>query len=52
MGFLISTLIANLFTEQSESKAFNFTPNPLRLWLRYVDDNFVIQQAEHSHQFL
>ena len=23
-----------------------------KLWLRYKDDTFVIQQAEHSHQFL
>ena len=27
-------------------------PSTLHLWLRYVDDTFVIQQAEHSHQLL
>ena len=45
-------LIVNLFMEEFESKVMNSTPNPSRLWYRYVDDTFVIEQVEQSHQFL
>ena len=34
------------------SKGHQLCPHPLRLWLRCVNDTFIIQQAEHSHQFL
>ena len=51
MGSPISPLIANLFMEEFKIKAISSSPIPY-LWLRYVDDNFVIQQAEHCHHFL
>ena len=51
MGFPISPLIANLFMEEFEVKALSTAPHP-HLWLRFVDDTFVIQKAEHSQQVL
>ena len=36
--------------EEFEVKAISSAPNH-SLWLRYVDDTFGIQWAEHSHQF-
>ena len=47
----ISPLTANLFMEEFEVKAISSVPTP-HLLLRYVDDTYVIQQAEHCHQFL
>ena len=38
--------------QEFESKAINPVPNSPRLWLRYVDDTFVLQLVEHSQQFL
>ena len=47
MGSPISPLIANLFMEECGVKALSTAPHP-HLWLRYVDDIYVIQKAEHS----
>ena len=38
--------------EEFESKANSTAPNPPRLSLRYMNDIFAIQQAEHSQQLL
>ena len=48
MGSPISPLIANIFMEKFEVKAFNSFPHPASLWLRFVDDTFVINKAKHS----
>ena len=52
MGFPISPLIANLFMEEFEVKALSSVPHASHLWLRYMDDTFVIQEAKHSQQLL
>ena len=52
MGSPISSLVTNLFMEEFESKVISYAPNPPRLCIRYMDDIFVIQHAENSHQFL
>ena len=52
IGSPISPLIANIFMEEFEVKALSSTPNPPSLWLRFVDDTFVINKAEHSQALL
>ena len=47
MGSPISPFIANLFMEGFEVKALSIS-----LWLRFVDDTFVITKAEHSQELL
>ena len=50
MGSSISPLIVNLFLEEVKVKAISSVPHSSHLWLRYVDDTFVIQQAEQCYQ--
>ena len=45
-------LIANPFMEEFEVKALITCPHPHSLWLRFVDDTFVITKAEHSQPLL
>ena len=52
MGSPISPLIANIFMEGFEVKALQSFPNPPSLWLRFVDDTFVIGKVEHSQDLL
>ena len=52
MGSPISPPIANLFMEEFEVKALSSCPHPPSLWLRFVDDTFVITKAEHSQPLL
>ena len=52
MGSPFSPLIANLFMEEFEVKALSSYPYPPSLWLRFVDETFVITMAEHSQPLL
>ena len=45
-------LIANLFMEEFKVKALSTCPHPPSLWLRFVDDTFVINKVEHSQALL
>ena len=38
--------------EEFEVKALSSIPHPPSLWLRFVDDTFVINRAEHSQDLL
>ena len=44
MGSLLSPIIANLYMEHFESVALESPQLQPKLWLRYVDDTFVIWQ--------
>ena len=52
MGPPIGPLVANLFMEDFKTRALSTSPNPPRIWLRDMDDTFVVHKAEHTQQFL
>ena len=52
MGSPISLLIANIFMDEFEVQALSSFPHPPSLWLRFVDNTFVINKAEHSQELL
>ena len=51
MGYLIIPIVINLYMEHFERKVFSTATTP-RIWMRYVDYTFVIQQEEHNQIFL
>ena len=52
MGSLVSPIVAKLYMEHFEREALSSASNPLRLWYRFVDDTWVIQQQAHKQLFL
>ena len=48
MGPLVSPIVATLYMEHFEREAFRSASNPSRLWYRFVDDTWVIQQQAHK----
>ena len=50
-GFLVSPIVANLYMEHLENKALG-TTSTSRVWMRYVDDTFVIIQEGKKQTFL
>ena len=51
MGSPLSHSLPNCLWKSMKSRPLALSHTP-HLWLRYVDDAFVIQEAKHSHQLL
>ena len=57
MGSPLSPVIANLFMEALESKALELSPLRPKMWIRYVDDTFVLwphseEELDNFHDLL
>ena len=52
MGSTVSAIVANLYIKYFGQKALSTVTHPARVWLRYVDDIFVIQKEDHKNNFL
>ena len=52
MGSPVNPKVANLHIEHFEREALRSASNPPRLWYRFVDDTWVIQQQAHKELFL
>ena len=51
MGSPLSAIVANIFMEKFETEALETTPHPPSLWKRFVDDTFVILEAQYKDEF-
>ena len=51
MGSPVSPIVANLYMEHLKRKLL-VLPTSARLWMRYVDDTFVIQQEGQKQTVL
>ena len=51
MGSPVSPIVANIYMEAFEHRAINIALNPPRIWRRYVDDTFVVQQESQKDVF-
>ena len=51
MGLPVSPIIANLYMEFFELEAIKSATHPPRVWMRYVDDTFVVINKSNSQQF-
>ena len=47
-----SPIVANLYMKFFEHNALSTATQPLRMWLRCVDDTFVIQKEDQKQNFL
>jgi hypothetical protein len=51
MGSPVSPVVANIYMEDFEKRALSSAPHPPALWLRYVDDTFVLIQEDYIPEF-
>ena len=51
VGSLLSPIVANIFMEKFETEALEMAPHPPSLWKRFVDDTFVILEAQYKDEF-
>ena len=47
----LSPIVFNIFMEHFEKEALETAPHPPSLWKRFVDDIFVILEAQHNDEF-
>ena len=47
-----SPIAANLYMEYFEQKALSTATHSCKIWLRYVDDTWVVQREENKQNFL
>ena len=55
MGTPVIAIVANVYMEYFEQKALSTTTQPPthpNIWLRYVDDTWVVQREENKQNFL
>ena len=52
MGSPISPIVANLYMEDFETKAFSSAVHPPSMWKRFVDDIFVVIESSRKEEFL
>ena len=51
MESLVSPIVPNLYMEYL-SRSPSTVTQPPRMWLRYMDDTFIIQKEDHKQNFL
>ena len=51
MGSPLIPIVANIFMENFEKEALETAPHPPSLWKRFVDDTFVILEAQYKDEF-
>ena len=51
MGSPVSPIVANIFMQDLETKAVQYSEFIPKIWYRYVDDTFVIIEKQHEDYF-